>query len=286
MRDYLVAFYADIGKGVEFEYLQDAHYVLEECRDCGLMYQREVPDLFLLHKLYEEWIDPQTVRKVEARERTARYLLWCGAEIARMIEHLRRAPSEVKFLDFGMGGGNWCLIAKAFGCAAYGTEITERVAEYAVSRGIEHIPWEELAQHKFDFINAEQVFEHLVDPLLVLRRLRQVLAPGGIIRINVPGSHNIKRNLQLGDWLAPEKSPLSLNDVAPLQHLNCFNFESLARMGERADLREVEIPGDFLAPQGMAGNLKAIARPFFHAFFPRLHEARRRLVSNVCFVGS
>jgi transcription elongation factor Elf1 len=54
--DYLLSFYGAQG-GVELEYLDEQDYALAECLDCGLVYQQEIPGEFLMHKLYEEWID-------------------------------------------------------------------------------------------------------------------------------------------------------------------------------------------------------------------------------------
>lgn len=283
IRDYLAAFYATTGKGVEFEYLEGSEYILESCQDCGLIYQKQVLSSLLLRKLYEQWLDPHLVEKSERRERKARYYLWCAAETARVIEYLRKLPSEVKFLDFGMGRGRWCLIAKGFGCDVYAMEISDAWREHANALGVTLLNWEELAGHKFDFINAEQVFEHLTDPLPTLTRLRHALSPNGIVRINVPGGHDIRRALQAPDWLAPHGPPDYLNDVAPLQHLNYFNFEALVRMANRAGLEEVEVPGDFLQPEDFTGKIKLLLRPVFRALFPAIHEARRRQGTNVCF---
>jgi SAM-dependent methyltransferase len=283
IRDYLVAFYSTTGSGVDFEYFDGARYTLLECQDCGVIFQEEAPDPALTQKLYNEWLDPETVRAIESRERNARHYLWCASEIARVIQYLKRLPSEIRFLDFGMGWGSWCLMAKGFGCDVYGMDLSHAATEYAKSVGVKVIDCAMAEERQFDFINAEQVFEHIVDPRDALARFHDALAPGGVIRISVPNGRNIKRKLERPDWSAPENLPDSLNDVAPLQHLNSYNFDALVRMGVSIGLREVEIPGDLLAPQDMRGKLKALVRPLFRAMFPRLHNARRRRVNNVFF---
>jgi hypothetical protein len=53
VRPYLESYY---GSRVEFEYLNGATFILDECNNCGLIYQREIPDDFLMKKLYEDWI--------------------------------------------------------------------------------------------------------------------------------------------------------------------------------------------------------------------------------------
>jgi SAM-dependent methyltransferase len=283
IRDYLVAFYSTTGSGVEFEYLEGAEFVLDECLDCGLIFQREVPNPALIERLYEKWLDPATVRAIVSRLETGRSRLWCAAEIARGIEHLGKRPSDVQFLDFGMGWGGWCFLARGFGCDVYGMELSASRVAHATASGIPVLSWDELRNNRFDFINAEQVFEHLADPRDTLVSLAAALKPGGIIHINVPPGHDIKRKLQNPDWSLPARSPESLNDVAPLQHLNCFTFESLVRMGSKAGLREVEIAREYLLPEGVADRVRSVARPYLHALFPRRHETRRRMTTNLFF---
>jgi SAM-dependent methyltransferase len=283
IRDYLVAFYSTTGNGVEFKYLDGATFVLGECLDCGLIFQQEVPNPALIERLYETWLDPATVRGIVDRLESGHYRLWCAAEIARGIEHLDKRPSDIRFLDFGMGWGGWCFLAKGFGCDVYGMELSATRIAHATAAGIPVLHWDDLGEKRFDFINAEQVFEHLADPLDTLVRLAAALKPGGIIRINVPPGRDIKRKLRNPDWSLPARSSESLNDVAPLQHLNCFTFESLVRMGAKAGLREVEIAREYLLPEGLADRLKSVLRPCYHALFPRQHQARRRMTTNVFF---
>lgn len=281
--DYMRAFYSSTGPGAEFEFLEGARYLLRECQACGLIYQYEIPGPALMERLYERWLNPEVVRGIVDDERSGDFYLWCAAEITRVLRFLERPIRQVKFLDFGMGWGNWCLIAKGFGCQVYGTELSAVRVEHAVRLGVEPVQWTQVLEHRFDFINAEQVFEHLADPLGALRHLRQALSPNGVIRINVPSANDVKSRLAIGDWLAPEDSNRSLNDVAPLQHINCFNFRSLVTLARLAGLEEVKIEVDLLQPRTTGGRLKAAARPYLHALMPAWHEARRRKSTNLCF---
>lgn len=283
MSNYIKSFYDATGPGAEFEYLDGARYVLNECTHCGLIYQHEVPAPTLMERLYEHWLEPKAVQRLVARERSAQFYLWCAAEITRVLRFLGRPLEEVKFLDFGMGWGNWCLIAKGFGCEVFGAELSGVRVEHARRIGVEPVPWEQLGQQRFDFINAEQVFEHLANPLETLRHLRRALNPDGIIRINVPSGTDIRRRLATADWLAPPESDRSLNDVAPLQHINCFNFQSLVSMARLAGLEEVKVEADLLQPATTGGKLKSAVRHYVHIVVPRWHEKRRRKSTNLCF---
>jgi hypothetical protein len=151
IKEYLDSFYSPIGIGVEFEYLEGGYYILNECRDCGLIYQEEVSDDFLMHKLYEQWLDPMVILERHNNGRDARHFLWVAREIANVIQYFDAVSGQLKFFDFGMGWGKWCFVAKGFGCDVYGTELSQVRIDYANASGIKVISWEEIPDHQFDF---------------------------------------------------------------------------------------------------------------------------------------
>lgn len=241
IKEYLEFFYSPQGR-VEFEYLKGAEYILDECHNCGMIYQKEIPNDFLMKKLYEEWIDSQKVFDQYEQSYNLDYYSGYAQEMMMLIKYFNTMPKQLKFFDFGMGWGNWCQMAKAFGCDSYGTELSEARIEYAKSNGIKVISWDEIPNYSFDFINTDQVFEHIPNPLETLNHLKKSLKPESLIKISVPDSCDIKKRLKVMDWTAPKGSKNSLNPVAPLEHINCFDHSSITRMADIAGFRLVENP--------------------------------------------
>lgn len=171
---YLQDFYSVQG-GIEFEYLQDVEYILDECKSCGLIFQRFIPNDFLMKKLYEEWIDPETALQARYKARGVEYYARLSKEIEMVIRSLSKKGSGLDVFDFGMGWGNWCLMAKAYGCVPFGTELSQSRIEHARELGITVVSWDDIPKHQFDFINTEQVFEHIATPLETLRHLSKAL---------------------------------------------------------------------------------------------------------------
>ena len=249
-------------------------YVLCECDICGLVFQRDVPNDLLMEKLYGKWIDPKTAlsqhREADGLACYSRY----AQEVMQIISCFGETPAPLSLLDFGMGWGSWALMAKAFGCDAYGTELSSERVEYARANGIKVITWDEIPKHRFDFINAEQVFEHIPGPLVTLRHLAGALKGNGMLRISVPDGSDVERRLKKMDWAAPKGSRDSLNPVAPLEHINCFRRSSLARMAREAGMEEVTIPlsvqygfrTDWNGPRGIVTN---ILRPMYRRVVSR-----------------
>jgi SAM-dependent methyltransferase len=245
IRDYLESFYGPQG-GVEFEYLEGADFAVDECGDCGLIFQVEIPGPALSLKLYEEWIDPEKSFALYEARYPLPVFLGLTDEITNLVAHFDRLPAELTVLDFGMGWGSWCRAAAGLGLNVCGAEISPTRVENAMAHGIRVVDWDEIPTLRFDVINAEQVFEHLPDPLGTLRHLRRALKLGGLLRIGVPDGTRLKANLAAWDWQAPKDSPRSLNAIAPLEHLNCYTRDSLLELARRADLEEVRIARRFI----------------------------------------
>lgn len=240
VKEYLLGFYLPQGM-IEFEYLKNSSYRLCECENCGLIFQKDVPNDALMERLYEHWIDPGKAMKRHQKESIG-YYLFLEQELIKIIAYIRKDPSDLCFLDFGMGWGDWAIKAKKIGCDTYGTELSEERIKYASANGIKILNWDQIPEHRFDFINTEQVLEHLPQPLNTLRYLKSALKPDGIIKISVPTANNISHRLKNMDWKARRGTRNSLNPVAPLEHLNFFTRHALLNMASEAGMKEVVIP--------------------------------------------
>lgn len=241
IKDYLEDFYSPQGM-VEDEYLENASYVLCECNVCQLIFQRDIPNDTLMERLYERWIDPQKAFFQHQEQDGLEYYASYAQEIMQMIASSGKSPSSLSILDFGMGWGTWALMVKAFGCDSFGTELSTERIQYATSNGIKVISWDEIPKHNFDFINTEQVFEHIPEPLKTLRHLGSGLKTDGILKISVPFADDIERRLKLMDWKSSKGSSNSLNPVAPLEHINFFRRQSLSIMADQAGFEEILVP--------------------------------------------
>jgi 2-polyprenyl-3-methyl-5-hydroxy-6-metoxy-1,4-benzoquinol methylase len=274
VKTYLKAFYSPQG-GIELSYLKDARFIVDECNQCGLVYQRLIPNDCLMKKLYEHWIDPERAFKLKVSSLEMTYYSRMAREIEMVINHFEVKPYALKVLDFGMGWGEWCRMARAYGCSAFGVELSRARIEYARSFGISVITWDEIPEHQFDFINSDQVFEHIPRPLDTLRHLAGSLKTGGIIRISVPNGWNIKRRLELMDWEAPKASKNSLNPIAPLEHINCFSSSSIDRMAQMACLAPVKLRGRMkLNKRALELTLRDVAKPLYHWVSRATHGSR------------
>ena len=113
-------------------------------------------------------------------------------------EVLDLIPAAVgRLLDVGCGAGVLGAAVKAAGGATvHGVELMPEIAAIAATRldyvwsgAVEEV-LPQLPDGNYDCIVVADVLEHLVDPLAVLRALRDKLAPGGVIVASIPNLQN------------------------------------------------------------------------------------------------
>ncbi len=240
-------------------------YRVEKCRACEFIYQTNVLNEEGTAALYGDWIDarPSLHKKQTA---SARLFKKYASQIEVISRIFPRPPHEIGILDFGMGWGYWSRLAQAFGYRVAGLELSPVRVAHARSLGISVIDKLPDPGPHYHFIFADQVFEHLPKPLLVLQQLRDRLTPDGVIYLRVPDGRDIENRLARSGW-----SP-DLDAIHPLEHINCFRRTSLRRLATHAGLVQIQPPLR-LSLHSLWGGIK---REFFdryittHLFFRRL----------------
>jgi SAM-dependent methyltransferase len=235
MSSYLESFY---GGRIDPQGLTGGRFVLLKCAGCELIFQRDIPDDELLAYVYGNAVGDIDVRP----GRSLRVRQGYSFQVEQLLKYWKTPPDQVEVLDYGAGGGDWLTMAAAYGCRTYAVELSLSRQDALERRGHTVLDPDHLDAGRFHFINTEQVFEHLVAPMPELQRLVAALRPGGLVRISVPNGSTVEGLLGNPDWTAPKASPESLNAVAPLEHINCFNSGSLETLGGRAGLRRFVYP--------------------------------------------
>jgi ADP-heptose:LPS heptosyltransferase/SAM-dependent methyltransferase len=145
----------------------------------------------------------------------------------------------VRLLNVGcFDGGALDRIKSVTKWQTAGTETNPRAAAKARAKG--HLVWEVAPQdaplalpvdQSFRVIFLANCIEHLPNPLHVLRRLRQLLEPGGLIVLNTPNLDSAHVRIfgpTWGHWQAP-------------YHRTLMGRRGLRRMAGLADLRVVKV---------------------------------------------
>ena len=202
--------------------LSGAHYRVVACDQCEFVYQASVLDEAGMESLYEDWIDQDASLAKKQRAGHRLYRQQAG-QIQSLQRLLPGPPAQTRVLDFGSGWGYWARMARAHGFDASGFELSTRRRAYAEAQGVpclDALP----DVPTFDCIVANQVLEHLTDPVATLQQLSACLKPDGLLYLRVPDGRGIRQALSQRGW-SPE-----LNAIHPLEHVNCFTRGHLIQM--------------------------------------------------------
>lgn len=273
LTDYLRTFYRNYPH-CDFTPLAGEVYQLDECGRCGCHYQNPVPGDDFLARFYGQGLygaGTQEIGQICEPYQTEQAI----RELMMVVRFLNPTCPRPCLLDFGTGNGNWAILAGAAGLDTHASDLSPHAFDRLRTRGVTCHLHATLPQDQFDFINTEQVFEHLIDPIGQLQVLAQSLRPGGIIKIGVPYDPQLRAKLKAPDWTAPKNSAASLNGVAPLEHLNHFEPSSLDALAARCGLEPLVIKGWELVSRRQAARAQPLLQKIGRWLRHRLGEIYR-----------
>lgn len=136
-------------------------------------------------------------------------------------------PKNVKVLDIGCGFGESLGYHNKRGCEVYGVEVDANVIKVAEKYGfnikIGLFNENDYKENFFDYVTMDQVLEHIVDPIVMLRGVSKVLSKNGKLIISTPNSNG------WGAWLFGKKW---INWHVPY-HLHHFSKKSLQLLADK-----------------------------------------------------
>lgn len=223
------------GGKVAYKSMQSACYRVVLCEHCDFIYQDSILPEKGMQALYEDWIDHQQSLHKKKTAGSKLYRRYAG-QMQTLTCLLTQPPDQVRILDYGMGWGYWSRMAQAHGFDVVGFELSQQRREFARQMGITVIDALPAEAASFDCIVANQVFEHLPDPLQALVDLCRLLKPEGFVCIRVPDGRGVATWLEQRGW-SPE-----LKAIHPLEHINCFTRKTLVSFAANAGLKPFNPP--------------------------------------------
>jgi len=218
-------------------------WTIGRCAACGLVYVNptaffEATEAFSeVSRAFEytEYMHQPVTDAILEFER--RQLLANAAEIARLAPSDRQPAPCLRFLDLGCGSGAAVRAATDLGWEATGIDIDPLlVQEGRDSLGVDLrcVPIVEsgLPEASYDFVKLRDVVEHLPNPLEVLRKVGELLAPGGVALFVTPNEDGLATRARV----ALRRPRRLVATVPPPHHLHSFGPATLERTIRRAGL--------------------------------------------------
>ncbi|HLV01087.1 MAG TPA: class I SAM-dependent methyltransferase [Acidobacteriota bacterium] len=180
------------------------HFLLYQCRSCGLLFQDQDQVQDRLSEFYPSgywWESNGTVSSFERfyRENVIRL------DHLRFLKSIFRPPRNLRLLDIGCGSGAFVKVAREAGFDAYGLESSPtavRLAEKEVPGCIFSGSEEQLIEReeKFDIVVLFHCLEHIPNPFRYLKRLQNLLNRPGSLIVQVPNLASWQAKLLGSRW--------------------------------------------------------------------------------------
>jgi 2-polyprenyl-3-methyl-5-hydroxy-6-metoxy-1,4-benzoquinol methylase len=171
---------------------------------------------------------------------------------SRVVEYIFKKHTDLDYgrlLDLGAGEGNF---AKYFYEKAHWDVITSDFSSYGMRENnpallntliqgdIYSVLNEQIdSGEKFHLINLKNVLEHVLDPVQLLDKIKNLLELKSLLRIVVPNDYSGFQELLL------EKEKTHDSWFAPPEHLHYFNIKSLEKLFKDLRYRVVMMLTDF-----------------------------------------
>lgn len=166
------------------------------CRACGHGSLLDPPEVDALVTAYAHVADEATLEEEPGQTATSR------RDLLEVRQHLDGGPRRL--LDVGCWTGSLLDAATELGWDAAGVEPSSWAAGRAVERGHEvtvgTLDDVELAPSSVQVVACCDVLEHLDDPVQALRRIFELLEPGGLLFATVPDAGSALARLLGRRW--------------------------------------------------------------------------------------
>lgn len=205
--------------------VREFKYSLVSCNDCGLAYIDPMPTFEVLtcfyvnYSMYAEPIETKIgsvahkVKYIIAKYRYsgifekksildyAKNIFGIVAEglTGKTVSYSLGIPLQLgvdaKIFELGFGNGDWLLKMSQLGYKklfGYDIDTNSVSKKRLIDNGINITPDEFLSSsfqlNDFDAVRLEHVFEHLLEPIVVMKKIYEILRPGGVLIMNFPCS--------------------------------------------------------------------------------------------------
>jgi 2-polyprenyl-3-methyl-5-hydroxy-6-metoxy-1,4-benzoquinol methylase len=166
-----------------------------KCNNCHLVYVNPIEKESKINEVYSQRksIDAAVIQESRL----------CAAK--SQLELIKKYRDGARLLDIGCGEGFFLFNAFKAGYITKGIELSQDAAAYAIREfglDIEAKPFEEqrLPENHFDVVTLWQVLEHVPYPLTVLKEVRRILKPDGLLVVSTPNIEGIPAKILGKRW--------------------------------------------------------------------------------------
>jgi 2-polyprenyl-3-methyl-5-hydroxy-6-metoxy-1,4-benzoquinol methylase len=238
-----------------------------QCKRCGLLYTNpRLKNDALFTDVYD--VGPGYLRKTERVTKPGRLITY-----RRFLRELEPFRKTNRILEIGSGFGYFLNEAKAQNWEATGIELSPFSVKHARETYDADVLLGTLEEHfeallekgPYDAVALWNVFEHLPDPVGMLRQFNKLLRPGGAVIIKVPDGRAISMKPRtFGGRLWQQEYLRKYFPIHAHMHLVHLTPESFAKMAKLAGFGQPAIHDSTPTPERPTRNLRQALRHRMH----------------------
>jgi SAM-dependent methyltransferase len=227
----------------EYDNTTDDRFNMVECLECSAWYLDPRPadtELGTIYppNYYSNVLEAGTAIDLEGAKNGAfhRLSLWLFKRRIHPIEKHLQFTSETRWLDIGCGSGTALeSMYQVHGIRGVGVDMSERAVSICRQRGFEAYAsriedFTAPSVTSFQFIHSSHLIEHVASPLSYLKKVYDLLEPGGITIFITPNTKTWESGLFGRHW----------GGLHVPRHWVLFNSESAIRAARRVGFEHVE----------------------------------------------
>ncbi|PZR59023.1 MAG: hypothetical protein DLM50_01970 [Candidatus Meridianibacter frigidus] len=204
-----------------------SEFTIVRCAKCGFIFVNPRLSDAEIARLYDDeyyagrGFDRTVAYDTQDKDETKR------ADIAAMLSEAAGSLRAKRCLDVGCGNGYLVSELRKHEADAWGQDSSPSALSICRTRNVPVLPYDlfdaRLDGERFEIVTAIEVIEHVISPTRFLARLRELLAPNGVLFIGT------------GSWELVSRQP-GAPYIMPEGHICYFTPTTLARFFEKVGL--------------------------------------------------
>lgn len=161
-----------------------------------------------------------------------------GRRLDLLASLLGKRAEELRLLDVGCSSGTLLRIAKDAGFSVQGVEPSAAPAQTARQHGLSvftgFLEEAALPDADYDIVTLMEVIEHLPEPVGLLKEIRRVIRPGGLLMVGTGNAGSLTLHAMGADWEY-------LHMARHGGHVSFFTPGSMRQLAQRTKLEVVRM---------------------------------------------